>query len=119
MAQVFHLERRLVRVRDGQVPHPRREGLPSWTAREASPAGRLERVREHSQIETGLPARREDPLKEDRGCLRLGHAPPARAVLNHLVWGLLHRQGWRNAAEARRRDGKPLNPSAQLLFQRL
>jgi hypothetical protein len=114
VAQGFQRERRLVGRRDGQVPPPRREGLTRWTAAAARPARRWELVREQWPIEKALPYRSDDTLKEERGGLRLGQAPPARAVVNHRVLGRWRRKGWRQAAEARRPDGQQLNPSAEL-----
>ena len=119
VSQVFKLERRFVRLRDGKVTQQLRYGLTSLSAGEASPARLMELVREHWQIENALHYRRDDTLKEDRCCLRIGHAPQAMAILNNLVLGLLHRKGWRNAAEARRHFSKHLRPSAELLLQRL
>jgi hypothetical protein len=100
--QVFKLERRFVRVKDGKVMERVVYGVTSLTAQEANPDRLLKLIRTHWHIENGLPYRRDDTLKEDRCTLRRGHAPEAMAVLNNMLLGLLLRRGVENVPDARR-----------------
>lgn len=102
VAQVFQLERRLVRRNDGKVMHEVVYGVTSLSPQEASPKELLEWVREHWAIENGLHYRRDDTLKEDRCTLRRGHAAEAMALFNNLVLGLLLRRRVTNVPDARR-----------------
>jgi predicted transposase YbfD/YdcC len=100
--QVFRLERRFTRVRDGKGMHQVVYGLTSLSAREADPERLLTLIRQHWQIENGLHYRRDGALQEDRCTLRTGHAAQAMALINNLVLGLLLRHGIRNVPDARR-----------------
>jgi predicted transposase YbfD/YdcC len=100
--QVFKLERRRVRVKDGHVEHEVVYGVTSLTRSEASAARLLALQREHWTIENRLHYRRDDTLKEDRCTLRTGHAAPAMATINNLVLGLLLRREVTNVPDARR-----------------
>lgn len=100
--QVFKLERRFKRMRDGKVMEEVVYGVTSLTVEEASPERLLALVRTHWQIENGLHYRRDDTLKEDRCTLRTGHAPEAMAVINNIVLGLLLGRGVKNVPDARR-----------------
>jgi len=100
--QVFRVERRFTRVKDGQVMHQVGYGLTSLAANEADPERLLELIRKHWLIENGLHYRRDGALQEDRCTLRTGHAAQAMALINNLVLGLLLRRGVRNVPDARR-----------------
>lgn len=100
--QVFKLERRFQRLKDGHVMEEIVYGVTSLTAQEASPKRLLVLIRKHWRIENSLHYRRDDTLKEDRCTLRRGHAAEAMAVLNNLVLGLLLRRGVKNVPDARR-----------------
>ena len=102
VAQVFKLERRFRRVKDGHIEHEVVYGVTSLTASEASPARLLKLQREHWAIENQLHYRRDDTFKEDRCTLRTGHAAQAMAAINNLVLGLLLRRGVTNVPDARR-----------------
>ncbi len=119
VAQVFKLERHFVRQRDGKETHQVVYGLTSLAAREAGPEQLLALTRGHWQIENGLHYRRDDTLREDRCCLRTGHAAHAMAVLNNLILGLFHRRKWAYAPDARRHYAKHLDQAAELLLGRL
>jgi len=99
--QVFRLERRFVRVRDGKVMEEVHYGVTSLSAQEADSAQLLQLVRAHWGIENGLHYRRDDTLHEDR-CRLTGQGAHAMAVINNLVLGLLRRRGVRNVPDARR-----------------
>jgi predicted transposase YbfD/YdcC len=101
--QVFRVERRFERMRDGKVTHQVVYGITSLTARQASPQRLLELTRKHWHIENGLHYRRDVTFKEDRCTLRTGHAAHAMAAINNLVLGLLLRRGVTNVPDARRR----------------
>ncbi len=116
VGQVFQVERRLVRVRDGRVTEQVVYGLTSLTAREASPQRLLGLVREHWAIENGLFYRRDDTLKEDRCTLRTGHAAQAMAALNNLMLGLLAQRGIAEVPDARRNFEADPQSALPLIF---
>jgi predicted transposase YbfD/YdcC len=116
--QVFKLERRSVRVKDGKIMHEIVYGVTSLTQAEAGAERLLHLVREHWQIENGLHYRRDDTLKEDRCTLRTGHAPQAMAALNNLILGLLLRRGVKNVPDARRDFDADPKMALDLLVQR-
>lgn len=101
--QVFKLERRVLRMRDGRETKQVTYGVTSLTAQEAGPKRLLELIRKHWAIENCLHYRRDDTLKEDRCCLSMGHAAHSMAVINNLILGLLLRRGVKNVPDARRR----------------
>ena len=100
--QVFKLERRFKRTRDGHVSHEVVYGITSLTAQEAGPTRLLQLIRSHWGIENGLHYRRDETLREDWCHLKQGQAPRAMAVINNLIVGLVLRLGQTNLAAARR-----------------
>ncbi|MGB8644444.1 MAG: ISAs1 family transposase [Anaerolineae bacterium] len=102
VAQVFKVERRFVRVKDGHVTQEVVYGVTSLTVAEASAARLLALQREHWDIENGLHYRRDVTFKEDRSRVRTGHAAQSLAAINNLVLGLLLRRGVTNVPDARR-----------------
>jgi predicted transposase YbfD/YdcC len=116
--QVFQVQRRFVRVKDGRVTEQVVYGVTSLTAREASPQRLLGLVREHWAIENGLFYRRDDTLKEDRCTLRTGHAAQAMAALNNLVLGLLAQRGITEVPDARRDFEADPKSALPLIFGR-
>ncbi len=100
--QVFQVERRFVRVKDGRVEHDVVYGVTSLTVGEASAARLLGLQREHWAIENGLHYRRDDTFREDRGTWHRGHLAQVLAAINNLVVGLLLRRGITNVPDARR-----------------
>jgi predicted transposase YbfD/YdcC len=117
--QVFKLERRFKRTKDGQVTHEVAYGITSLTAREADAALLLKIVRLHWGIENGLHYRRDVTLHEDACQLKGGQAPRAMAVLNNLIVGLVLRQGYTNLAKARRYFEAHPKAAQRLVFQHL
>jgi predicted transposase YbfD/YdcC len=115
-AQVFRLERRSVRIRDGLRMEKVTYGVTSLTAEEASPARLLQLVRGHWGIENKLHYRRDDTLHEDR-CTLKGQGAQAMAVINNLVLGLLHRSGVVNVPDARRYYEANLQEAVALVLQ--
>jgi len=118
VAQVFKLERRFVRVKDGQVEHEVVYGVTSLTRAKATPHRLLGLVREHWLIENGLHYRRDDTLGEDRCTLRRRHTAPAMAAFNNLVLGLLLPRGVTNLPDARREFAAEPRAAAALIFER-
>ena len=113
--QVFKLERRFTRIKDGRVSQQVVYGVTSLTAEEASPKRLLHLIRQHWQIENGLHYRRDDTLREDRCTLRTGHAAQTMTIINNLVLGLLLGHGVRNVPDARRRFDVHLEEAAALV----
>jgi predicted transposase YbfD/YdcC len=118
VAQVFKVERRFVRVKDGRVQHEVVYGVTSLKTSEASAARLLALQREHWQIENGLHYRRDETLKEDRCTLRRGRGPQMMAAINNLVLGLLLRRGVANVPDARRELDYNLKTALPLLLAR-
>lgn len=101
-AQVFKLETRSVRVKDGKAQPEIRYGVTSLTREKASPARLLALKRGHWGIENKLHYRRDETMREDWCHLKKGHTAHALAIINNLVLGLLLRQGVQNVPQARR-----------------
>ncbi len=119
VAQVFRLERRFERVKDGQVEHEVVYGVTSLCVAEATPARLLALVRAHWGIENGLHYRRDDTLKEDRCTLRRNQAAPAMAAVNNLGLGLLLPRGVMNVPDARREFDAEPKAAVALILERL
>jgi predicted transposase YbfD/YdcC len=116
--QVFKLDRRFLDLKTGQVMQETCYGLTSLTAAEADPARLLALLRGYWGIENGLHYRRDVTFKEDRCRLKIGHAARTMATLNNLVLGLIRRQGYTNAPQARRHyNAHPLE-AVKLIFQK-
>jgi predicted transposase YbfD/YdcC len=113
--QVFRLERRFVRIRDGKVEEETTYGVTSLASRRASATRLLETVRAHWGIENGLHYRRDETFREDR-CRITGQGAHAMAVINNLVLGLLRRRGVVNIPDARRYYAANLEEAANLLL---
>lgn len=116
LQQVFRIERRFLRIRDGKVMEEVRYGLTSLTADEASPERLLELVRAHWSIENGLHYRRDETFREDR-CRLTGQGARAMAVLNNLVLGLLRRTGADYLPDARRYYAANFDEAVALILQ--
>lgn len=114
--QVFQIQRRFVRVKDGKVSQQVAYGVTSLSAERASAGQLLRLVRLHWQIENGLHYRRDETLREDRCRLRIGHAAEVMAIINNLVLGLLLRQRVKNVPEARRRFAAYLEEALKLIL---
>jgi predicted transposase YbfD/YdcC len=114
--QVFRIERRFLRLRDGKLMEEVKYGVTSLTAAQASPERLLELVRAHWSIENGLHYRRDETFREDR-CRLTGQGARAMAVLNNLVLGLLRRRGVDNVPDARRYYAANLEEAAALILR--
>ena len=115
--QVFKLERESEQMNTGKHTHEVVYGIPSLSAKKAGAERLLEIVRGHWGIESGLHYRRDVTLREDRSCVRTGHAPHALAVVNNLVLGLFARLGYMSAPEARRHLAAHLDKAVNLILQ--
>ena len=113
--QVFRLERRFVRIRDGKVMEKVHYGLTSLPETEASAAQLLAYSRAHWGIENGLHYRRDDSLHEDRCCIR-GRGAHAMAVINNLVLGLLRHRSLETVPDARRYYAANLHQAVGLVL---
>ena len=113
--QVFRIERRFLRIRDGKLMEEVKYGVTSLTAAQASPEQLLELVRAHWSIENGLHYRRDETFREDR-CRLSGQGARAMAVLNNLVLGLLRRSGADNVPDARRYYAANLDEATALIL---
>jgi predicted transposase YbfD/YdcC len=115
--QVFKLERRWERVKDGRVTQDVVYGLTSLTAEEAHPERLLSLVRAQWGIENGLHYRRDETLREDWCRVRMGQAAQILTLINNLVIGLLLRRGVKNVPEARRRFAAHLDEAVQAVLR--
>ena len=114
--QVYRIERRFLRIRDGKLMEEVNYGVTSLTAARANPERLLELVRAHWGIENGLHYRRDETLREDR-CRLTGQGARAMAVLNNLVLGLLRQRGVDNVPDARRYYAANLEEAAALILR--
>jgi len=114
--QVFRIERRFLRIRDGKLMEEVKYGVTSLTVAEASPERLLELVRAHWSIENGLHYRRDETFREDR-CRLTGQGARAMAVLNNLVLGLLRRKAVDGVPDARRYYAANLEEAAALILR--
>jgi predicted transposase YbfD/YdcC len=115
--QVFKLDRRFERIVDGKLMQETVYGLTSLTATEAPPDQLLDLVRAQWGIENGLHYRRDQTLREDWCCVRMGQAAEMLTLVNNLVIGLLLRRGVTNVPEARRRFAAFMNEAVQVVLR--
>jgi predicted transposase YbfD/YdcC len=110
LAQVFRIEREVEEMTTGKKHCETVHGVTSLSAERADAGRLLGMVRKHWMIENGLHYRRDWTLREDYCRLRRGEAALALAVINNLIVGLAHRQGFRYLPDARRKyDAQPLD----------
>jgi predicted transposase YbfD/YdcC len=102
LGQVFKLERRFTTLATGEVETHVVYGLTSLVAQEASPARILSIVRKEWAIENGLHYRRDVTFQEDHTRMTNKNMARSMAIINNLVIGLIHSQGFNNHAHARR-----------------
>jgi len=102
LAQVFRLERRWTRLKDGGQHTEVVYGLTSLSRQKADAARLPALVRDYWGIENGLFYRRDTTLHED--AMRMTHPTlaEAMAIINNLVIGLILQQGWPYLPQARR-----------------
>jgi predicted transposase YbfD/YdcC len=110
LAQVYKLERQSTNAL-GITKTQIRYGVTSLPELGTNPQRLLQLTRGHWGIENGLHYRRDVTFHEDRGQIRMGHAPEMLAVLNHIALGLFARPGETNMAHARREFAYVLDAS--------
>ena len=115
-AQVFRIERRFLRIRDGKLMEETKYGVTSLTTAKADPERLLRLIRAHWGIENKLHYRRDETLREDR-CRITGQGARAMAVINNLVLGLLRHQEHPYLPDARRYYAANLEEAAALILQ--
>jgi len=116
LAQVFKLERRSTKLKEGTQHTEVVYGLTSLTHHKANAASLLSWVRGYWGIENGLFHRRDATLREDATRMTHSTSAQAMAIVNNLTIGLILQQGWRYLPEARRHyDAHPEAALALLL----
>lgn len=112
LAQVFKLERRRTKLKDGTQHTEVVYGLTSLNRQKANAACLLSLVRDYWGIENGLFHRRDTTLHEDGIRMTNPTLAQAMAIFNNLVIGLIIQHGWRYLPQARRHYNA--NPRAAL-----
>jgi len=116
LAQVFKLERRRTKLKDGTQQTEVIYGLTSLSRQRADAPRLLALVRDYWGIENGLFYRRDATLHEDSIRMSNPTLAQAMAIFNNLVIGLIIQQGWRYLPQARRHyDANPQAALALLL----
>lgn len=118
LQQVFQIQRRVLRLRTGELHTDIAYGVTSLTAADASPARLLRLNRDHWGIENGLHYRRDVTLHEDAGRTTNTAFGHTMAALNNLVIGLTLGRGWCNLAKARRHFDAHPDQALRVLFAR-
>jgi predicted transposase YbfD/YdcC len=109
VAQVFQLERRRIRLKDGTCQTETVYGLTSLTRQQADPSRLQALVRDHWRIENNVFRRRDVTLHEDATRMTNPNMAHAMTILNNLVIAFVGHQGWRYLPQARRYyDANPL-----------
>ena len=102
LGQVFRIERRFTRLKEGSVHAEVAYGLTDLKPAEASPAQLLSYVRDYWGIENKLHYRRDKTLHEDATRTTYPHLAQALATINNLIIGLTALAGWTYLPKARR-----------------
>jgi len=103
LAQVFQLERQVIRKKTGEERDEVVYGLSSLGAERATPSQLLALVRGQWQIENRSHWVRDVTFDEDRSQVRCGSIPQVMAALRNTAIGLLRTAGYTNIAAACRR----------------
>jgi predicted transposase YbfD/YdcC len=103
LAQVFQLERQVIRKKTGEVREEVVAGVTSLAPERADAARLLALVRGHWHIENKSHWVRDVTFDEDRSQVRCGHIPQVMAALRNTAIGLLRWAGETNIAAACRR----------------
>lgn len=104
MQQVFQIERRIVRVRTGEMRQETVYGVTSLPPDRASADHLLAYSRAHWHIENRSHWVRDVTFDEDRSQVRVGSLPQVLAALRNTTIGLLRLHGATNLAAACRRN---------------
>jgi predicted transposase YbfD/YdcC len=119
LAQVFKLERRCTKLKDGTQHAEVVYGLTSLKRQKASAARLLSLVRDYWGIENGLFYRRDTTLHEDAIRMTQSTFAQAMAIFNNLAIGLILQRGWRYLPQARRHYNAHPQAALTLLLQPL
>ena len=103
LAQVFRLERQVIRKKTGEVRAEVVAGVTSLPPERADAARLLALVRGHWSIENRSHWVRDVTFDEDRSQVRCGNIPQVMAALRNAVVGLMRWAGHTNVAAACRR----------------
>ena len=103
LAQVFRLERQVIRKKTGEVRAEVVAGVTSLPPERADAARLLTLVRGHWAIENRSHWVRDVTFDEDRSQVRCGNIPQVMAALRNAVVGLMRWSGHTNVAAACRR----------------
>jgi predicted transposase YbfD/YdcC len=103
LAQVFQLERQVIRKKTGEVREERVAGVTSLPLERADATRLLALVRSHWHIENKSHWVRDVTFDEDRSQVWCGNLPQVMAALRNTVIGLMRRAGYTNIAAACRR----------------
>ena len=103
LAQVFQLERQVIRKKTGEERDEVVYGLSRLGAERATSSQLLALVRGQWQIENRSPWVRDVTFDEDRSQVRCGSIPQVMAALRNTAIGLLRTAGYTNIAAACRR----------------
>ena len=101
-AQVFRIERRVIRLKTGEVTTQTEVGLTSLTPQAGTPKQLLAVLRGHGHIENKSHWVRDVTFGEDRAQVRTGATPQVLATLRTTVIGLLRAAHFTNIAAAGR-----------------
>jgi predicted transposase YbfD/YdcC len=102
LAQVFQLERQVIRKKTGEVRAEVVAGVTSLPLARADAARLLRLVRGHWHIENKAHWVRDVTFDEDRSSVRCGNLPQVMAALRNTVIGLIRQAGHTNIAAAGR-----------------
>jgi predicted transposase YbfD/YdcC len=103
LAQVFQLDRQVIKKKTGEVREERVAGVTSLPPQRAAAARLLGLVRGHWHIENQSHWVRDVTFDEDRSQVRCGNLPQVMAALRNTVIGLMRQVGHTNIAAACRR----------------
>jgi predicted transposase YbfD/YdcC len=103
LAQVFQLERQVIKKKTGEERYEVVYGVSSLGAERATPSQLLALVRGQWQIENRSHWVRDVTFDEDRSQVRCGSIPQVMAALRNTAIGLLRVAGYTNIAAACRR----------------
>lgn len=103
LAQVFQLDRQVIRKKTGELREERVAGVTSLPPERADAAQLLALVRGHWHIENRSHWVRDVTFDEDQSQVRCGNLPQVMAALRNTVIGLMRGAGYTNIAATCRR----------------
>ena len=115
VAQVFRMQRRVVKKRTGEIREETVYGLTSLTGAQAAPKQLMSLLRNHWHIENKSHWVRDVVFEEDRSQVRCGNIPQVMAALRNTVIGLLRLNGKHQIAATLRRHAARPEEALELL----